>query len=46
MYRQQEDFKIYVNMQEFLSKSFASKRCDTELVEVVKTTAKIWILSS
>ena len=44
---EQEDFKIYVNMQEFLLKSFASKRCDTELAEVVvKTTAKIWILSS
>ncbi|KAK2567210.1 hypothetical protein P5673_009021 [Acropora cervicornis] len=34
---EQEDFKIYVNIQELLLKSFASERCDTELAEVVKT---------
>ena len=32
----QEDFKIYVNIQELLLKSFASEPCDTELAEVVK----------
>ena len=31
-----EDFKIYVNTQELLLKSFASEPCDTELAEVVK----------
>ena len=33
---EQEDFKIYVNIQELLLKSFASEPCDTELAEVVK----------
>ena len=33
---EEEDFKIYVNIQEILLKSFASERCDTELAEVVK----------
>ena len=33
---EQEDIKIYVNLQELLLKSFASERCDTELAEVVK----------
>jgi len=33
---EQEDFKIYVNVQEIVLKSFASERCDTELAEVVK----------
>ena len=33
---EQEDFKIYVNIQEILLKSVASERCDTELAEVVK----------
>ncbi|XP_074623947.1 uncharacterized protein LOC141881914 [Acropora palmata] len=33
---EQEDFKIYVNIQKILLKSFASVRCDTELAEVVK----------
>ena len=33
---EQEDFKMYVNIQEILLKSFASERCDTELTEVVK----------
>ena len=43
---EQDDFKIYVNIQELPSKSFTSGPCDTELAEVVKCTAKIWILSS
>ena len=34
---EQEDFKIYVNIQGLLLKSFASQRRDTELAEVVKT---------
>ena len=33
---EQEDFKIYVNIQELLLKSFASEPCDTELAKVVK----------
>ena len=33
---EQEDFKIYMNIQEIVLKSFASERCDTELAEVVK----------
>ena len=33
---EQEDFKIYVNIQQIVLKSFASERCDTELAEVVK----------
>ena len=33
---EQEDLKIYVNIQKILMKSFASERCDTELPEVVK----------
>ena len=33
---EQEDFKLFVNIQELLLKSFASERCDTELAEVVK----------
>ena len=33
---EQEDFKIYLNIQELLLKSFASEPCDTELAEVVK----------
>ena len=33
---EQEDFKIYVNIQELLLKSFASEPCDTKLAEVVK----------
>ena len=33
---EKEDFKIYVNIQELLLKSFASEPCDTELAEVVK----------
>ena len=33
---EQEDFKIYVNIQELLLKSFASEPCDTELAELVK----------
>ena len=33
---EQEDFKIYVNIQELLLKSFASEQCDTELAELVK----------
>ena len=33
---EQEGFKIYVNIQELLLKSFASEPCDTELAEVLK----------
>ncbi|XP_068725038.1 zinc finger MYM-type protein 1-like isoform X1 [Montipora capricornis] len=33
---EQKDFKIYLNIQELLLKSFASEPCDTELAEVVK----------
>ena len=33
---EQEDFKIYLNIQELLLKYFASEPCDTELAEVVK----------
>ena len=33
---EQEDFKIYVNIQELLLKSFASEPCDTKLAIVVK----------
>ena len=33
---EQDDFEIYVNIREMLLKAFASKRCDTELAEVVK----------
>ena len=33
---EQEGFKIYVNVQELLLKSFASEPCDTELAEVLK----------
>ena len=34
---EQEDFKIYVNIQGLLLKSFSRERRDTELAEVVKT---------
>ena len=37
---EQEDFKIYVNIQELLLKSFASESCDTELAEEVKMYSK------
>ena len=33
---EQEDFKIYVNIQELLLKPFASEPCDAELAGVVK----------
>jgi len=33
---EQEDYRIYVDMKELLSKSFPSEPCDTELAEVVK----------
>ena len=33
---EQEDFKIYLDIQELLLKSFASEPCDIELAEVVK----------
>jgi len=32
---EQEDFKIYVNIQELLLKCFVSEPCDTELAKVV-----------
>ena len=37
---EQEDFKIYVNIQELLLKSFPSEPCDTESAEVVKMYSK------
>ena len=37
---EQKDFKIYVNIQELLLKSFASEPCDTDLAEVVKMYSK------
>ena len=40
---EQEDFKIYLNTQEFLLTSFAaSEPCDTELAEVVKMYSEEW----
>ena len=38
---EQEDFKIYVNIQELLLKYFTSEPCDTELAEVVKMYSKV-----